>query len=223
MELIDASNDLSESHLKKEDENTKYNASLEETLVFMRNDTKIDIVNVMASFVTCKPDLKEIALRARNSNYNPKRFPAVTVRFQDPRSTSLIFASGKVVITGCKGEAHVNIAAKRTVKLLKKLGHHNVYCNELKIHNIVASHCIPFRINMEKFAFHFRDLFYKFHYEPELFPGSTMLIPNFGVTVLTFGSGKMVLTGGKTLENIQDTMNYMNYLTINSRHLIERP
>uniref|UniRef100_A0A8D2ACN7 TATA-box-binding protein n=1 Tax=Sciurus vulgaris TaxID=55149 RepID=A0A8D2ACN7_SCIVU len=45
----------------------------------------------------CKLDLKTIALRARNAEYNPKRFAAVIMKIQEPRTTALIFSSGKMV------------------------------------------------------------------------------------------------------------------------------
>lgn len=45
----------------------------------------------------CKLDLKKIALHARNAEYNPKRFAAVIMRIREPKSTALIFASGKMV------------------------------------------------------------------------------------------------------------------------------
>ena len=50
-------------------------------------------------------DLKSIALKCRNAEYNPKRFAAVIMRMQDPlRTTALIFKTGKMVITGAKSE-----------------------------------------------------------------------------------------------------------------------
>lgn len=42
----------------------------------------------------CKLDLKNIALHARNAEYNPKRFAAVIMRIREPKSTALIFHSG---------------------------------------------------------------------------------------------------------------------------------
>jgi hypothetical protein len=39
----------------------------------------------------CKLNLKDIALRARNAEYNPKRFAAVIMRIREPRTTALIF------------------------------------------------------------------------------------------------------------------------------------
>lgn len=49
-------------------------------------------------------DLKRIALHARNAEYNPKRFAAVIMRIREPRTTALIFSSGKMVCTGAKSE-----------------------------------------------------------------------------------------------------------------------
>jgi transcription initiation factor TFIID TATA-box-binding protein len=43
--------------------------------------------------VFCKD---KITQTARNAEYNPKRFQAVIMRVREPRTTALIFASGKV-------------------------------------------------------------------------------------------------------------------------------
>lgn len=61
--------------------------------------------NVVATVnLECRLDLKTIALHARNAEYNPKRFAAVIMRIREPKTTSLIFASGKMVVTGAKSE-----------------------------------------------------------------------------------------------------------------------
>ncbi|TSO25183.1 TATA box-binding protein-like protein 2 [Bagarius yarrelli] len=52
--------------------------------------------------LACPLDLKSIALQARNAEYNPKRFAAVIMRIREPRTTALIFSSGKMVCTGAK-------------------------------------------------------------------------------------------------------------------------
>jgi len=44
----------------------------------------------------CRLDLKTVALHARNSEYNPRRFAAVIMRIREPKTTALIFASGKM-------------------------------------------------------------------------------------------------------------------------------
>ena len=39
----------------------------------------------------------KIAQSARNAEYNPRRFQALIMRIREPKTTALIFASGKVL------------------------------------------------------------------------------------------------------------------------------
>ena len=59
---------------------------------------------VSTANMSCKLDLRKIALNCRNAEYNPKRFAAVIMRIRDPKTTALIFTSGKMVCTGAKSE-----------------------------------------------------------------------------------------------------------------------
>jgi len=59
-----------------------------------------------------KLDLKKIAMGCRNAEYNPSRFPAVVMRIREPKTTALIFAKGKMVITGAKSEVGAMQAGK---------------------------------------------------------------------------------------------------------------
>jgi transcription initiation factor TFIID TATA-box-binding protein len=49
-------------------------------------------------------DLKSIAERVEGSRYNKKRFPAVILRKTKPKSTILIFKSGRMIIIGSESE-----------------------------------------------------------------------------------------------------------------------
>ena len=40
----------------------------------------------------CRLDLKKIALKCRNTEFNPRRFGAVIMRLREPRATALIFS-----------------------------------------------------------------------------------------------------------------------------------
>lgn len=70
----------------------------------------------------CKLDLKKIALHARNAEYNSKRFAAVIMRIREPRTTALIFSSGKMVCTGAKSEEQSRLAARKYARIVQKLG-----------------------------------------------------------------------------------------------------
>lgn len=58
-------------------------------------------------------DLKDITMKARNSEYNPKRFAAVIMRIRHPKTTALIFSSGRMVVTGAKDETQARLAARK--------------------------------------------------------------------------------------------------------------
>ena len=54
------------------------------------------IQNVVATVqMNCKLDLRSIVRQARNAEYNPRRFAAVIMRIREPKTTALMFASGK--------------------------------------------------------------------------------------------------------------------------------
>merc|ERR1712137_842458 len=99
----------------------------------------------------CRLDLKNIALKARNAEYNPKRFAAVIMRIRDPRTTALIFASGKMVCTGAKSEELSKLAARKYARVIQKLGN-PVRFSEFKIQNIVGSCDVQFPIKLEDLA-----------------------------------------------------------------------
>ncbi|KAJ4794792.1 TATA-box-binding protein [Rhynchospora pubera] len=135
----------------------------------------------------CKLDLKAIALQARNAEYNPKRFAAVIMRIREPKTTALIFASGKMVCTGAKSEQQSKLAAR------KKLGFPAKF-KDFKIQNIVGSCDVKFPIRLEGLAYSHGAFS---SYEPELFPGLIYRMKQPKIVLLIFVSGKIVLTGAK--------------------------
>jgi len=145
-------------------------------------------------------DLKAIALKARNAEYNPKRFAAVIMRIRDPKTTALIFASGKMVCTGAKTEVHSKLAARKYARIIQKLGFAATF-REFKIQNIVGSCDVQFAIRLEGLAFDHSQFC---SYEPELFPGLIYRMVKPKIVLLIFVSGKIVLTGAKDKEDIYE-------------------
>ena len=72
--------------------------------------------------LSARLDLKTIALHARNAEYNPKRFAAVIMRIREPKTTALVFASGKMVVTGAKSEDDSRLASRKYARIIQKLG-----------------------------------------------------------------------------------------------------
>ncbi|KAK4607969.1 hypothetical protein RGQ29_001690 [Quercus rubra] len=123
----------------------------------------------------CKLDLKAIALQARNAEYNTKRFAAVIMRIREPKTTALIFASGKM------SEQQSKLAARKYARIIQKLGFPAKF-KDFKIQNIVG-------LSYSHGAFS--------SYEPELFPGLIYHMKQPKIVLLIFVSGKIILTGAK--------------------------
>lgn len=150
--------------------------------------------------MNCKLDLKQIALHARNAEYNPKRFAAVIMRIREPRTTALIFSSGKMVCTGAKSEDDSRLAARKYARIIQKLGFGAKF-SDFKIQNMVGSCDVKFPIRLEGLVLTHGNFS---SYEPELFPGLIYRMVKPRIVLLIFVSGKVVLTGAKVRGEIYE-------------------
>lgn len=161
----------------------------------------------------CQLKLRTIALQARNAEYNPKRFAAVIMRIREPKTTALIFSSGKMVCTGAKSEEESKQASRKYAKIIKSLGF-PVEFKEFTVQNIVGSCDIHFQLQLSKLNMKLGKNFsknskakYICHYEPEVFPGLIYHMLDPEIVLLIFVSGKIVLTGAKQKNQIYEAFN----------------
>jgi transcription initiation factor TFIID TATA-box-binding protein len=134
----------------------------------------------------------------REAEYNKKNFPGLVYRVKAPKAAFLIFTSGKVVCTGSKNIEDVRTVITNLAKALKSIGFENINMEpEIQIQNVVASYDLKTRLNMNAIAR--GQGLENIEYEPEQFPGLIYRIKQPKVVVvLIFGSGKLVITGGKS-------------------------
>lgn len=183
------------------------------------------IVPVLQNIVStvnmdCKLDLKEIALRARNAEYNPKRFAAVIIRIREPKTTALVFTSGKMVCTGAKSEEQSKLAARKYARMIQKLGYESVKFKDFKIQNIVGSCDVRFPIRLEGLQIAHSQFC---SYEPELFPGLIYRMKQPKIVLLIFVSGKIVLTGAKVRDEIYQAFELIYPVLCGFRKIIQEP
>jgi transcription initiation factor TFIID TATA-box-binding protein len=165
------------------------------------NGIKPQVQNVVSTVnLGCQLNLKEIALKARNAEYNPRRFAAVVMRIREPKTTALIFHSGRMVCTGAKSEEDSRLASRKYARIIQKLGF-NPKFTEFKIQNVVASCDVGFPIKLENLSFAHSQFA---RYEPELFPGLVYRMMKPKIVLLIFVSGKIVLTGAKHRKEIDE-------------------
>lgn len=120
------------------------------------------------------------------------------MRIREPRTTALIFSSGKMVCTGAKSEDLSRLAARKYARVIQKLGF-QVKFVDFKIQNMVASVDVQFPIRLEGLVLTHPQFC---HYEPELFPGLIFRMVKPKIVLLIFVSGKVVLTGAKQKDDI---------------------
>ncbi|KAF0987873.1 hypothetical protein HZS_8113 [Henneguya salminicola] len=175
------------------------------------------IQNIVSTIdLSCKVDLRTIALHARNAEYNPRRFAAVVIRIREPRTTALVFSSGKLVITGSRTEHEARLAARKYARIVQKLGFPAIFSN-FRIQNIVASCDVNFPIRLEGILIEHGQFC---SYEPELFPGLIYRMVKPRVVLLIFVSGKVVLTGAKVRSEIMEA--FLNICPILTKYKKER-
>lgn len=147
--------------------------------------------------------LPAVARALQYGEYNHRRFQAITFRIARPRSTALIFATGRVVCTGTKSRDEALLAMYTYVDLLRtRAGIKGAHVYGFEIQNVVASAALGHPVDLAAMArAHPRSC----SYEPSLFPGLVFRGDDNGrVVLLFFRSGRMVVTGGKTREDLVD-------------------
>jgi transcription initiation factor TFIID TATA-box-binding protein len=162
----------------------------------------IRIENIVASgAVADSIDLRELAGKTDNCELNTKRFPGAVFRLDNPRIASLIFASGKIVLTGMKDEQALKTGLDAIMKALSKAGVKTYEHPRVAITNIVCSCDTKRSINLNKLVITLN--LENIEYEPEQFPGLVYRISDPKIVALLFSSGKIILTGGKNLDDVR--------------------
>lgn len=111
----------------------------------------------------------------------------------------MVFGSGKVVLTGAKSIESLSEGLEILGNLLRDLNIDIPQELTYKIQNIVTSADLGSGINLNKIAVGFN--LDRIEYEPEQFPGLVYRLESPKVVVLLFGSGKLIITGGKEPED----------------------
>jgi transcription initiation factor TFIID TATA-box-binding protein len=168
--------------------------------VQVRPEDSLRIENIVAlARLGCDLDLSWLSTQIPGAEYKKKRFPGVIIKMNDPKMAALVFASGKVILTGARNTDDLdrgltilgNQLRRANVEIPKKLTY--------TIQNIVTSADLGVVINLIKIAVGFN--LERIEYEPEQFPGLVYRMEDPKVVLLLFGSGKIIIAGGKQPED----------------------
>jgi transcription initiation factor TFIID TATA-box-binding protein len=160
---------------------------------------KIENVVVFATLGKDIP-LDKISKELVGAEYTPEAFPGVIYRIPDPKTAALIFSSGKIVCTGARSPEFAKTAVERVVGDMRALQIDLPTDFHTGVENIVASTQIDAKdkLNLEHIAYNLENA----EYEPEQFPGLVYRISDPRVAFLLFGTGKIICTGARKIEEI---------------------
>jgi len=202
--------ELSESALAIPDgTTTTHNTSLAGSVIEVPDGVTggtllIRIQNISATATLgVRIDLKRVALKCRNTEFNPRRFGAVIMRLREPRATALIFNSGKMCVTGVRSTHNAALAAKKFAYIIERVGFKPNDSIDFKVQNMIGTADVGFPIRLEGLVYAHSAFA---SYEPELFPGLIYRLVNPRVVLLIFVSGKVVITGGKKESDISSAL-----------------
>lgn len=169
----------------------------------MKRDIKVVNIVVSTSLQHDIP-LEKMAAMLSNTEYNPEQFPGLVIRINEPKTSALIFSSGKVVCTGARSMDKVEESIKKIIKSLEKIGIKIKIKPEVVIQNIVASGTVGMDLNLNTLAMKLRNT----EYEPEQFPGLVYKLADKDIkaTFLLFSNGKVVCTGTKSEEEVNKAL-----------------
>jgi transcription initiation factor TFIID TATA-box-binding protein len=165
----------------------------------------IEIENVVASSgIGQELALESLAMDMEGADYDPENFPGLVYRTTDPKSAALIFRSGKIVCTGAKSVENVHESLGIVFKRLRDLQIEVDEDPEIIVQNIVSSADLGRNLNLNAIAIGLG--LENIEYEPEQFPGLVYRLDEPKVVALLFGSGKLVVTGGKEVDDAREAV-----------------
>src|SRR3989344_1754967 len=97
----------------------------------------IQVVNIVVSTsLEHAIPLEKMAATLSNTEYNPEQFPGLVIRIKEPKTSALIFSSGKVVCTGGRTMAEVKESIQQIIKSLEKIKVKITVTPQINIQNI---------------------------------------------------------------------------------------
>lgn len=147
-----------------------------------------------------------------NTEYNPEQFPGLVMRIKEPKTSALVFSSGRIVCTGAKSMAKVKESIQAIIKNIEKLKIKIKSNSPIKVQNMVGSGSVHMDLNLNNLTMTLENT----DYEPEQFPGLVYKLPGTKATFLLFSNGKIVCTGTKSEKDLKEAV--LKLITVLKKH-----
>ncbi len=170
-----------------------------------------NVVGTAKVFCSSLPfDLQLIHSILPNTTFKKKKFASITIRLFDPHCTVFLFASGKMVLTGCRDFLLSVLATHKVIVILRQvIPCVDFECSIIQMQNIVdhvemdLDHQI---IDLELFYHHYNI---ECTLQRIMFPVLVYRAQNSTVVMFIFVSGRLVITGGRYMRSINTVWGVM--------------
>ena len=146
--------------------------------------------------------LEKFVSENEEADYDAEHADGVVFKLKDPKTTALVFPSGKIVCTGSKSIQQAKIAIDHLVERIKQLGVDVPEDPVIDIEKIVAAFKMTKPFELEKVA----ELLEGAEYDPEKIQGVVYRTTEPKSEFLILEKGKIICTGSKSIKDIQSSV-----------------
>ena len=168
---------------------------------------KTKIINIVTSAYTDNLDIERLAWELPKSMYEPELFAGLVHRCVMPSCTVIMFASGRIVSTGINDMRFYKSGISSTLQTISHINNTPYTIRDLKIVNMTSLVELGYKIDLNKNL----KLFKNATYDPASFPSIIARIKgdNFNGSLLIFSTGKVIITGTKSIKDLEQMKDYL--------------
>jgi transcription initiation factor TFIID TATA-box-binding protein len=173
---------------------------------------RMEIVNIVGTgSVDSDLDIPALAqdLNAAEVRYDPDNYHGMYVRVKENGPLATLFRTGKYNITGTNSKEMLRRARTDLLSLLCEMGVvERPVDDTFQIMNVVCTGDLGYEVDLSQLAvgLGLEDV----EYEPEQFPGLVYRSPEVDCVVLTFSTGKVVVTGSPSLSKLEEAFEILS-------------
>lgn len=167
------------------------------------------IVNlIITTKLNKKIDIRLLAKKLPNSIYEPEMFPGLVFRKLYPKSTLIMFSSGRITsignLTTKTGKNSINATAFEISQIMKE----DVKPGKMKIVNVVMIKDLKQKIHLQKLKSDFNLKKYK-----KNFPRVILTLEK--CKVIIFSTGKLISVGSKSVADAKKSLDFVDKMINN--------
>jgi transcription initiation factor TFIID TATA-box-binding protein len=160
--------------------------------------------------LNCFLDLKFICNNSCNVEYKRRHFVHLIKKLHNPSITSLIYQSGKIIVTGAKSDQAGRRGIRKIARMIQRLGY-NVRITDIKLQNISGCYDYKSHFNLGHLSRYFST---KASYDDTHQTYNGLIVRHNNAAILLYRTGKCIITGKRSVIELNSIFDWFtNELT----------